>query len=110
MKYLGGIFGAILMILVIAAMCQAAPFLVCDPYPVDQQITNFTGTIDGQNFSTPYSLHSSGQAIVYDINSLSDGVHQFTELKAVNIRGESTPVNFTVPAKASALSGMGFAP
>lgn len=30
MKYLGGIFGAILMILVIAAMCQAAPFLVCD--------------------------------------------------------------------------------
>lgn len=93
-----------LTVLLIASQALAAPFLVCDPYPPEAQITAFIGVLDGKPFQTPYSLHSSGAAIVFDIGTLDDGPHTFTEITAANPRGQSDPVPFVLPAVPSSPS------
>lgn len=93
-----------LVLISLAAIADAAPFLVCDPYPPEAQITAFVGILDGKPFSTPYSLHASGAAIVFDIATLDDGPHTFTEIRAANPRGQSDPVPFDLPAVPSSPS------
>lgn len=74
-------------------------FLVCDPYAADDQIQGFRGTINGQAFDTPYSLHPSGAAIVYDCSALGPEKWNFQNIRAYNVRGESVPpVSFVFPA------------
>lgn len=89
---------ALSLTLLPASPTIAGPFLVCDPHPPNQQITGFTGVLDGQPFATPIKMHTTGAEIIYDIATLDDGIHNFTEIRAVNIRGQSEPVPFVLPA------------
>ena len=75
-----------------------ADFLVCDPYPADVQVQGFKGTVNGTAFDTPYALHASGAAIVYDCSGLGSGKWDFVNIRAYNVRGESVGVGFTYPA------------
>ncbi len=85
-----------------------ADSLVCDPYPADVQVQGFRGSVivyntssgmmDGIAFDTPYALHASGAAIVYDCSSLGSGKWDFVNVRAYNVRGESIGVGFTYPA------------
>ena len=75
-----------------------ADFLVCDAYPVDVQVQGFKGTVNGVAFTTPYALHASGAAIIYDCTPLGSGKWDFTNIRAYNVRGESVGVPFVYPA------------
>lgn len=85
-----------------------AESLVCDPYPADVQVQGFRGSVivyntssgmmDGIAFDTPYALHASGAAIVYDCFNLGDGKWDFVNIRAYNVRGESVGVPFVYPA------------
>ena len=74
-----------------------ADFLVCDPYPADVQVQGFRGTVNGTAFDTPYALHASGAAIVYDCSSLGSGKWDFVNIRAYNVRGESVGMGFVYP-------------
>lgn len=75
----------------------AAPFLVCDAPVADEQVIGYKGTVNGTPFTTPYALHSSGAAIIYDCAALGSGKWDFVNVRAYNVRGESTGVPFVYP-------------
>ncbi len=75
-----------------------ADFLVCDPYPADVQVQGFKGKINGVTFDTPYSLHPSGAAIVYDCANLGPEKWDFVNIRAYNVRGEGVGIPFVYPA------------
>ncbi len=77
----------------------AAPFLVCDKPLPNEQVIKYIGKVDGQPFETFYAIHTSGAAIIYDMKSLDlTTVHNFSDIKACNDVGCSTPaVSFTSP-------------
>ncbi len=89
----------VLAIILCASFVQAAPFLVCDT-PTGQ-VTKYTGTVDGTPFETPYAIHPSGAAIIYDMAPLNLTLpHNFGDLRACNAIGCSDPaVSFTSPTK-----------
>jgi hypothetical protein len=96
----------VVAILLMAASATAAPYLVCDIPPADQQIIGVRGLVDGTPFDTPYQLHS-GAMLVYDAGTLSSAKHTFSNIRFYNIRGESDPVPFelpSVPARPSNIS------
>ena len=80
------------------AVIWAAPFLVCDAYPADVGVQGFRGTVNGVAFDTPYSLHASGAAIVYDCAGLGPEKWDFINLRAYNVRGEGASTPFAYPA------------
>jgi len=80
------------------AVIWANPFLVCDAYPTDAEIQGFRGTVNGVVFDTPYSLHASGAAIIYDCVGLGSEKWNFVNIRAYNVRGESVNVPFVYPA------------
>jgi len=79
-----------------------AAYLVCDPYPPGR-VDHFLVSVDGQAPAViPYSLHSSGAAIVFDLSSITDTATHAFVIKAVNAQGrESDPVPFDLSAKPS---------
>jgi len=79
------------------AVIWASPFLVCDAYPVDAEIQGFRGVVNGTPFDTPYSLHASGAAVIYDCVGLGPEKWDFQNVRAYNIRGEGTAVPFVYP-------------
>ena len=87
----------ILSILLIVSTTFAAPFLVCDIPPADQQVQGVKGEVDGTAFTTLYKTQGSG-ILIYDIGVLSPAKHSFTNIRLYNIRGESTTVPFDLPA------------
>lgn len=99
-----------LFLLLIPAICFPAPFLVCDPHSPDEQITGFAGVLDEKPFKTTISLHPTGAEIIYDLATLDDGIHHFTEIRAVNARGQSAPVPFDLPAIATSSQHTRIAP
>ena len=89
-----------LIILGIVGIGRTAPYLVCDP---QADVTEYQGIRNGVPFTTPYSLHASGGAIIFDLQGLpSTEIEDFTEIKACNARGCSTVVTFVVPGVPSA--------
>lgn len=92
-------FVLILAMVLIPCSVMAAPFLVCDA-PTGQ-VTKYTGTVDGTPFETPYALHPSGAAIIYDMAALDLTIpHNFGAIKACNVIGCSDPaISFTSPTK-----------
>ena len=101
----------VLMVLLCSSIAYANPFLVCDPYPAEQEVTYFSMLVDGSAVSVPYALHSSGAAIVLDLGQLNISSHQITEIKACNVRGCGDPVPlFSVPGIPSSLNGLRLIP
>jgi len=80
---------------------SAAPFLVCDQYPVDSQPTHYKMVIDGSAVQTPYGgVASDGGSVVLDLGSYGDGAHQITGIQACNARGCSEPpLDYAVPGR-----------
>lgn len=99
-----------LVLVLVASVASAAPFLVCDPYPDESKPARFEMLVDGQTVQTQYALHTSGSAIVLDLAGYSDGAHYITELKACNERGCSTPVPFVIPGVPGSITGMKLSP
>jgi hypothetical protein len=55
----------------------------------------------------PYELGpTTGKAVIYDIGTLDDGAHEFNEVRFVNVRGQSDPVPFSLPATPSLPGGL----
>ena len=96
-------------ILLGSTISHSAPFLACDIPSPDQQVMAIKGRVDGVDFTTPYT-ERNGRLVIYDIGPLSPAKHTFTELRAVNIRGESTTVPFDLPAMPGSLSNIGLIP
>jgi hypothetical protein len=96
-------------ILLMAAQGGAAPYIVCDIPPADQQVLGVRGLVDGAPFDTPYKLQS-GSVLVYDIGTLSPAKHSFTNIRFYNIRGESTTVPFDLPSVPSSPLNIGLKP
>jgi hypothetical protein len=98
MRYLKKIL-LVIVLLSFPCFAWASPFLVCDPYPADQLVIGFRGTVNGTNFDIPYALTSDKTgAIIYDCAALGDGAWNFTNIRAYNTRGESTGIPFAYPA------------
>ena len=88
-----------------------ANYLGCDPYAVGE-VDHFLVSVDGLTpVTVPYSLHSSGAAIVYDLTGLDLTVPHAFEIWAVNSQGMKSdydsavagdqPVPFDLNAKPS---------
>ena len=96
------IFLAILLGLALAfityGLCWAAPFLVCNAPSADEGVLGYKGTVNGTAFTTPYALHASGSAIIYDCATLGSGKWDFVNIRAYNLRGESVGIPFVYPA------------
>ena len=104
------IIGFLIVFLMIASISHAAPFVLCDPYTdpntmPDEFIVAFDS---GVTESIPYSLHSSGAAIIYDLDGIAPGNHTI-EVRAKNAAGESGVVtwNFLLPGVPLRPSGLG---
>lgn len=86
---------------------QAGPFLVCEPAPTQDQVTHIRVTLNDVVLSDiPYEIGPSGKVVIYDIGTLDDGAHEFNEIRFVNIRGQSEPVPFLLPALPSLPGGL----
>lgn len=87
----------ILFLILTAAVATAQPFLVCDPYPAENQPTQFIVKVDQSETVTDYSeiTTSAGErvAVVVDLAGYPDGLHKIT-VRAKNIWGESAPAPF----------------
>lgn len=95
-----------LVLVLIPTVAFAGPFLVCDPYSTDDQVQGFKGTVNGTAFNTPYALHPSGGAILFDCADLGSGKWDFVNIRAYNVRGESIGVPFVFPALPGSPAGM----
>jgi hypothetical protein len=101
----------VMIFLTIPSFVFAAPFFTCDPYPADQQVQGFKGTVNGLAFDTVYKLHTTGKAIIYDCVGLpADLKWDFQNVRAYNVRGESVGLPFIYPAKPQSLSGQKIEP
>lgn len=77
---------AILGLLLLAPSAWAAPFLVCDPPPVGEEVTSYSVT-DGANVvTTPSPLH-------WDMAGVANGAHTL-QVRACNVWGCSDPTPF----------------
>jgi hypothetical protein len=96
---------AILAVLAIGSYAHAAPYLIANIPPAADKVTSIKGSVDGVAFTTPYKVQSGG-VLIYDLAPLSVASHSFTLLRAVNVRGESSTVPFTLPALPAGLAGV----
>jgi len=89
---------------------RSSSFLVCDAPPASEQVIKYTGTVDGQSFQTPFSLHPAGKAIIYDMKDLIDSTqHVFSDIRACNALGCSDPaISFVSPPRPAAPEGLSF--
>lgn len=78
----------------------AAPFLVCDDPPVEEEVTGYVLSIDGgPEIETLAPLH-------YNLADIPEGMHNI-EIQAQNIYGMSLPVPFSfTKGFPSAVSGI----
>ena len=91
----------LLMSLLVNVWAFAAPFVVCDPYTNPNAMPDeFIVELDnsGVTESIPYSLHSSGNAIAYDLDGVAPGNHTI-KVWARNVNGtsEAAILNFFLP-------------
>jgi hypothetical protein len=94
----------ILAIVLLPAIVFAAPFLVCDAPPADQQVTEYEVYRDGVLYAiVPAEADGS---LRYDLDGMTPGIYAFTG-RAVNLWGASDFSNPTVsPAPAGSPSGV----
>ena len=98
---------AITVLLMFAGVASAAPFLVCDPNPAEDEVRWFkiTNIETGETLTTDYgNQHSSGGMIVVDFaeHEIAPGEISL-EIRAVNLAGESPPTDpfvFIMPSAA----------
>ena len=76
-----------------ATQAWSEAILVADPYPIDSGISEFGVTVDGGTTEyIPYTLHSSGAAIVYRGGVLEDdGRHEF-RIWAIALDGRGSEI------------------
>jgi hypothetical protein len=86
----------LLSLVALALSAHAAPFLVCDPYPVQTDTNlipvsfNLTG-IAAQPISTPATTNADGtKQLHYDLATLGNGTYTVTAA-AVNVFGGTSP-------------------
>ena len=96
----------VLFLILVPSLLWAGPFLVCDSYPAGDQPIGFRGTINGVAFETPYALHPTDGAIVYDCAALGPEKWDFQNIRAYNARGESVGIPFVWPALPGSPAGM----
>ena len=95
----------------------AAPFLVADPSPLEDEVRwyRITNTATGEVFRTDYgNQHPEGPMIIFDFaeHSFAPGSVPL-EVRAVSLGGESAPVPFvfTMPSASPGLpSNIGLMP
>jgi hypothetical protein len=92
----------------VAMQLQAAPFLVCDPYPASSAVTSFTIFWDGATtgISVPVFTDATGTYIHLDLASVTNGSHT-VKARAKNSWGESadsSPFVFVKQAPATPLN------
>lgn len=95
------------IIVLSASIATAAPFIVCDPNPVEDAVRWFkiTNIETGETITTDYgNQHSSGGMIVLDFaeHAIDPGEVSLT-IQAVNLAGESPPTDpfvFIMPSAA----------
>lgn len=78
------------ILLLAATSLQAAPFLVCDPYPASAGVTSFTLFWDGSTtgVSAPVFTDATGTYLKYDLAGVTNGTHT-VKVRAKNSYGES---------------------
>ena len=91
-------------ILVMAVSVGAAPFLVCDDPPAEEQVTSYEVFQDGISLGiTPAPLN-------FDLNGVTPGAYDFTAT-AINAWGSSSPSNpYISPANATQPSNINMIP
>ena len=82
MKTLAIIAGILLMV----GVCQAAPFLVCDPPDPAEQIISYIVYQDGTEIATPTAQPDG--SLRMDLQAITPGVYNWTA-KAVNVWRQS---------------------
>lgn len=93
---------AVMLYLLAVIYSEAAPFLVCDPYPsTGWQPTKFLITIDGGAVieSPAFKNPDNSVQLKYDLGSISAGSHSLT-VRSADVWGSSTavPFSFTKPS------------
>jgi hypothetical protein len=97
----------LIVFLLLAAMSQAAPFLVCDPYPTTvAQPTSFLVTMDGgaQVEVAALKLADNSVRLSYDLTAVAVGNHTVTVV-ARTVWGDSnasSPFAFVRPSQSAA--------
>ena len=96
------------MVSLFALPAFGAPFLVCDPPPVEQQVTSYEVFQDGTSLGT-VTAEADG-SLNYDLSGVTPGAYEFTA-KAINVWGVSELSNpYTSPAAVNAPSGLNLIP
>ncbi len=108
--YLAILLGLALFFIIYGLGYAAGPYLLCNVPPVDEQVLGYKGTVNGTAFTTPYALHASGAAIIYDCATLGSGKWDFINIRAYNVRGESAGIPFVYPALPGSPATMRVAP
>jgi len=102
------------MVILFPVISLANPFLGCDAYDASVGVLYFTGTFDGTNFQTNYSLYTPNPlyAIVYDFAGVDMKIpHTFGNIKACNAAGCSDPgISFVTPVIPAAPANLRFIP
>ena len=80
------------MISLFALPAFGAPFLICDPPPVEQQVTSYEVFQDGASLGT-VAAETDG-SLRYDMSTITPGAYEFTA-KAINVWGVSSLSNPT---------------
>ncbi len=103
----------VLIVALLMPSAQAAPFLVCDPYPAAGPLPDSfsVGLDSGALISVPARINGDGSRdLFYDLATLgiSNGSHQFKVTAVSSLWGSSPQTNFTfVKAAPTAPSGLG---
>jgi hypothetical protein len=86
----------VIIFLAFASMADAAPFLVCDPPPAEQQITSYNIYKDAVLEGT-----YDGEILNYDLAGITPGAYDWTA-EACNVWGcEITPDPYISPSAAT---------
>lgn len=99
---------AVLLVLGMAGVVQAAPFLVCDPFPAGpNQPTEFAVTMDSGSPVVSAALKNPDGTVIlhHDISGIASGNHTVTIKSRINDplwglleSGPSSPFAFPKPA------------
>jgi hypothetical protein len=97
----------VVLFFLMTLLSQAAPFLVCDPYPTTGwQPTSFLITIDGGAIITSPAFKNPNNSVQlkYDLSAVSVGAHNVT-VRSADVWGSSVavPFTFTRPATTPAV-------
>jgi len=77
------------LFMLVPAIALGSPFLTCDPYPAETEITKFVIDIDGVAVDSDPHINEDGTIIIrHDLSDLAVGSH-VVKAKAINKWGES---------------------